>query len=58
MGSRVHHSRVAVHVHCVEDTLDLWGHVVIVCRARFHHADAIPRVEFFPSGFGGPLVHS
>ena len=28
MGSRVH-SRVEVHVRCVEDTLDLCGHVVI-----------------------------
>ena len=27
------------------------------CRARFHHADAIPSVEFFPSGFCSPLVH-
>ena len=25
--------------------------------ARFHHADAIPSVEFFPSGFCSPIVH-
>ena len=54
MGSRVHHSRVEVHVRCVESALGLGGHVVIgVVRlvARFHRADAIPSVEFFPSGF-------
>ena len=41
MGSRVHHSRVEVHVRCVEGALGLGGHVVIgVARlvARFHHA--------------------
>ena len=27
------------------------------CRARFHHADAIPSVEFFPSGFCSPLLY-
>ena len=65
MGSRLH-SRVDVHVRCVEGALGLGCHVVIGvvlgfttqtqypswsrchwCRARFHHADAIPRVEFF-----------
>ena len=29
MGSRVRHSRVEVHVRCVEGTLGLGGHVVI-----------------------------
>ena len=48
MGSRVHHSRVEVHVLCVEGALGLGGHVVIGV-ARFHHAYAIPSVEFFPS---------
>ena len=51
MGSRVHHSRVEVHVRCVEGALGLGGHVVIgVVRlvAWFHHADAIQSVEFFP----------
>ena len=40
-------------MRCVESALGLGGHVVIgVVRlvARFHHADAIPNVEFFPSG--------
>ena len=49
-----------VHVRCVEGALGLGGHVVIgVVRlvARFHHADAIPSVEFFPSGFCSPIVH-
>ena len=27
------------------------------CRARFHHTDAIPSVEFFPSEFCSPLMH-
>ena len=76
MGSRVYHSRVEVHVRCVEGALGLGGHVVIGvvldfttqtqypwwsrchwCRARFHHADGIPGVDFFPSGFCSPLVH-
>ena len=60
MGSRVRHSRVEVHVRCVEGALGLGGLVVIgVVRlvARFHHAYAIPRVEFFPSGFCNPIVH-
>ena len=75
MGSRLH-SRVDVHVLCVEGALGLDRHVVIGVvirfttqtqypwwsrchwrRARFHHADAIPNVEFFPSGFCSPLVH-
>ena len=59
MGSRLH-SRVEVHVRCVEGVLGLGGHVVIgVVRlvARFHHADAIPSVEFFPSGYCSPIVH-
>ena len=60
MGSRVHHSRVhvEVHVRCVEVSLGV--HVVIgVVRlvARFHHADAIPSAEIFPSGFCSPIVH-
>ena len=53
-------SRVNVHVRCVEGALGLGGHVVIgVVRlvARFHHAYAIPNVEFFPSGYGSPIVH-
>ena len=47
-------------MRCVESALGLGGHVVTgVVRlvARFHHADAIPRVEFFPSGFCSPIVH-
>ena len=58
MGSRVHHSRVEVHVRCVEGALGLGGLVVIgVVRlvARFHHACAIPR--FFPSGFWRPILN-
>ena len=39
---------VNVHVLCVEGALGLGGHVVIGV-ARFHHAYAIPSVEFFPS---------
>ena len=53
-------SRVEVHVRCVEGALGLGGHVVIgVVRlvARFHFADAIQSVEFFPPGFCSPLVH-
>ena len=53
-------SRVEVHLRCVEGALGLCGHVVIgVVRlvARFHHADAVPNVEFFPSGFESPIVH-
>ena len=41
-------------MRCVESALGLGGHVVIgvVCLvAQFHHEDAIPCVEFFPSGF-------
>ena len=56
MGLRV----VEVLLRCVEGALGLGGHVVIgVVRlvARFHHADAIPSVEFFPSGFCSPTVH-
>ena len=53
-------SRVEIHVRCVEGALGLGGHVVFgVVRlvARFHHAYAIPSVEFFPSGFCSPIVH-
>ena len=53
MGSRVHHSRVEVHVRCVEGALGLGGHVVINdvhLVARFHHAYAI-------SGYFSPIVH-
>ena len=60
MGSRVHHSRVEVHVRCVEGALGLGGHLVIgVVRlvARFHHAYAIPSVEFFPCGCESPNGH-
>ena len=60
MGSRVHQSRVEVRVRCVEGALGLGGHVVIgVVRlvARFHHAHAIPSVEFFPSGFCSLIVY-
>ena len=45
---RTAHSRVSVYVLCVEGALGLGGHVVIGV-ARFHHADVIPSVEFFPS---------
>ena len=41
-------------------SLTLGGRVVIgVVRlvARFHHAYAIPSVEFFPSGYCCPIVH-
>ena len=31
--------------------------VVVRLVARFHHADAMPSVEFFPSGFCSPIVH-
>ena len=34
---------------CVEGALNLGDHVVIGV-VRFHHADVIPSVEFFPSG--------
>ena len=47
-------------MRCVEGALGLGGHVVIgVVRlvAQFHHAYAIPKVEFFPSGFCSPIVH-
>ena len=53
-------SRDEVHVRCMESALGLGGHVVIgVVRlvARFHDADAIPSVEFFPSGFCSPIGH-
>ena len=53
-------SSVEIHVLCVEGALCLGGHVVIgVVRlvARFHHADAIPSTEFFPSGFCCPLMY-
>ena len=53
-------SRVEVHVRCVEGALGLGGHVVIgVVRlvVRFHDADAIPSVEFFPSGYCSSIVH-
>ena len=49
MESRVHHSRVNVHVRCVEGALGLGGHVVIGVVRR-HHADVIPSTDFFPSG--------
>ena len=60
MGWRVHHSRVEVHVRYLEGALGLGGHDVIgVVRlvARFHHAYAIPCVEFFPSGYCSLIVH-
>ena len=50
-NKRTAHSRVSVHVRCVEGALGLGCHVVsgvgrvIVQR---HHADAIPSAEFFP----------
>ena len=53
-------SRVEVHVRCVEGALGLGGHVVIGVVSlvvRFHHAYAIPRVEFFPSGYCSPIVY-
>ena len=56
MGSRVYHSHVEVHVLCVEGALGLGGHDVIGV-VSLHHADAIPSVEFFPSGFRSPLMH-
>ena len=46
-------------MRCVEGALGLSGHVVIgVVRlvARFHHAYAIPSVDFFPSGFESQTV--
>ena len=46
--ARTFTSRVNVHVLCVEGALGLAGHVVI--GVSFHHAYAIPSVEFFPSG--------
>ena len=58
--TRAFTSCVEVHVRCVEGALGLGGHVVTgVGRlvARFHHADARPNVEFFPSGFCSPIVH-
>ena len=53
-------SRVEVHARCVEGALGLGDHLVIgVVRlvARFHHAYAIPSVEFFPSGYCSAIVH-
>ena len=53
-------SRVEVHVRCVEGALGLGGHVVIgvvPLVVRFHHACAIPSVEFFLSGYCSPIVH-
>ena len=47
-------------MRCVEGALGLGGHVVIgVVRlvVRFHHAYAIPNIEFFPSGYCSPIVH-
>ena len=44
-------SSVEFHVLCVEVGLDLGRHVIIGVVPRFHHADAIPSTEFFPSGF-------
>ena len=47
-------------MRCVEGALGLGGHVVIgVVRlvARCHHANAILRVEFFPSKCCSPIVH-
>ena len=71
MGSRVRHSRVEVRVRCVEDTLNVCGHVVIgvvlgfttqtqslVVTLPLVLADAIPLVEFFPSGLCSPFLHS
>ena len=56
MGSRVHLSRVEVHVRCVEGALGLGGHVVIGV-VSLHHAYAIPSTEFFPLEFCSPIVH-
>ena len=54
-------SRVEVHVRCVEGALGPGGHVVVIgvvrLVARFHHAYAIPSVEFLPFGFCSPIVH-
>ena len=53
-------SRVEVHVRFVESALGLGGHVVtgfVRLVAWFHHAYAIPSVEFFPSGYCSPIVH-
>ena len=44
----------------MERALSLGGHVVIgVVRlvTRFHHADAMPSTDFFPSAFCSPIVH-
>ena len=53
-------SRVEVHLLCVEGALGLSGHVVngvVRLVARFHHADAMPSVEFCPSGFCSSIAH-
>ena len=54
-NKRTAHSRVSFHVRCVEGALSLGGHVVIGV-VSLHHSDVIPNVEFFPSGFGSPIV--
>ena len=54
------HGITRASIHVLRFALGLGGHVVIgVVRlvARFHHADAIPSVEFFPSEFCSPIVH-
>ena len=50
MGLRVH-SRVDVHVRCVESALGLGGHVVIGVVLGFTTQKQYQSVEFFPSGF-------
>ena len=50
LAKRTAHSRVSVHVRCVEGVLGLGGNVVIGV-VRCHHADVIPSTDFFPSWF-------
>ena len=53
---RTAHSRVSVHVRCVEGVLGLGGHVVFGV-VRFHHADVIPNTDCLPSVFCSALLH-
>ena len=55
-NKRTAHSRVSVHVRCVEGYQGLGGHVVLGA-VRYHHADVIPSTEFFPSGFCSSLLY-
>ena len=57
LTKRTAHSRVSVHVRCVEGVQKSWWSRCHRCRARFRHADAIPSTDFFPSGFSSSLLH-